>query len=263
MTQGAVRAAGSVPPSSTSPQYFKVVVTDTTAVIYWDGTNGSSIVPIFRADGSVTRIPPNNITITGLTLSTSYNVLPYWTPNNLCTIGWVPGDAGSPKIGITGTPSAYQQQQQSLYGREPLSYGSLTFKTNATSTPSTSTIGSGGDYTAPPKACVLLGTDIDTLDGLPYETKNYPCSEWWHLESESGRTLYCTPDHPLYTWDGRRIEARDVVLGEVLCTRDGDEKITMSGPHRRVCTKVQVTMPKLHLFYANGFLSHNLKANQN
>lgn len=256
---------GAIPPS-VSEAGFALTWTDTTATIYYDGTNSSNVIVIRRTDQSRFTVPPNSRTVTGLTASTWYGVLPYWAPGNKCNVSWVQGTAGTPQIcfpGGTGASFVNAQTmtqrsdslaQQIFQGREQLSDGFITFKTAAGG-------GSGGGPPDPDPdtdRCVLRGTNIETLQGLPYSRKLHPQNSWWHLVTKRGKSLYCTPNHALYHPEKGKVRADS--LRDWVMTDFGEEKIVTSEPHIRCCVKEEIVMPQGHLYYANGFLSHNTKS---
>jgi hypothetical protein len=227
-----------------------------TVTLYWDGTNGSQLIAQRRTDGTRAPVPAGSLVISGLVASKRYYFLPFWAANNPCSIGFVPGTHGTPQILFQTISNRLDQVQlQSLNSREPLSSGFVYFDTPAAG-------GSGGGGGSPepiPDRCVMLGTDIEPYRDTEYTAKHEKCHQWWHLVTKSGKSLYCTPNHPVYTWDGHRIEAQEVKVGMALTTIDGDDEVVVSESHIRLCTKVSVTMPKIRLFWANGILSHNVK----
>lgn len=254
---------GAIPPSVSEPG-FAATYTDTSVTWFWDGTNSSTVLVIRRTDGTRQTIPGGSITITGLTASTWYGFLPFWAPANMCNIGWVQGSAGTPQIAFPGGTGASfvnaatkiaqadALAQQLLQGREQLSAGFMTIKTAAGG-------GSGsGGATGGGSTCIMRGTHVETLQDLPYASKFYPQNEWWHLVTKRGKSLYCTPNHSLYHPERGKVRADS--LNDWVMTDFGEEKIEVSEPHIRCCVKEQVLMPEGHLYHANGFLSHNMKA---
>lgn len=228
---------------------FAFTATTTQATIYWDGTNGSQVIVQKRADRSRQTIPPGNITITGLSSNTRYYLLPFWPPANACQIGWVPGTVGTPQICFTVTTDTDALIAQGFQEREPLSSGYMYFDT-----PVSGSGGGGGGG----GGCVMTGTDIETLGDSPYSTHLHRQTDWWRIQA-GPYSLNCTPNHPLYTSMGIRTEASKIRLGDHLTHRDGDLEVTLSEGFKKSCTKIEVLMEKVHLFYANGFLSHNNK----
>jgi hypothetical protein len=87
-TRTAVRKLGSVPPSNNTTG-FAYTSTGNSITWYWDGTNGSKLIILRRADSTMQVIPSGSLTVSGLAPSTDYYFFPFWTPNNKCTIGWV------------------------------------------------------------------------------------------------------------------------------------------------------------------------------
>jgi hypothetical protein len=252
LTGNAIRKQGANA-VSVSEAGFAFTATSTSITLYWDGTNGSQVIVQRRSDHSRQVIPPGSITTTGLTPSTRYYFLPFWTPANSCQIGWSVGTSGTPAIAFLSNTDLNALQEQNFQNREPLSGGYMYADTPAS--------GSGGGGTGGGgTSCVMQGTDIETLGDSPYSTQIIKCDDWWHICVEGGHSLNCTPDHPLYTSKGERIMAMDVRKGMILTHREGDLAVLESYSHRRACSKINVVMEKVHLFYANGFLSHNQKA---
>lgn len=144
-----VRKLGSLPP--TVVDAFTVIVTDTVASIYYDGTNGSSQIQIRRTDESYLVVPPGNLIITGLTALTKYYALPFWSTDaegDTCgLIGWVAGDSGSPQFAMTEI-SLDQLAAQTQQGREPLAHPSLSFTMAAGGGGPTSSFAGGGGSTS-------------------------------------------------------------------------------------------------------------------
>lgn len=233
---------------------FAFTATSTSITMYWDGTNGSDKLSLIRADNSAVQITPSNITVTGLTPSTSYGFLPFWSTFNDCGIGFVVGDSGTPAFAFSTAAQTVQNLTlQSLQGREALSSTYITFSTPASG--SSSGGGGGGIH------CVMLGTHISPLgEGKNYSTTHYRHTDWINLASEDyPRTLNCTPEHPVYHADKGKITAEKLKVGDWLITDNGEVKLSEVRMFYRDCTKMEVSMPCGHLFYANGFMSHNVK----
>ena len=115
--------------------------------------------------------------------------------------------------------------------------------------------GSGGGG----RECVLKGTDIRALGGVAIETSEHEQADWVRIEAEDGRSLVCTPDHPLYHAKHGKTEAELLVAGMTVLTDQGEAMLVKVERIHQEGTKVAVKMSKGHLFWANGFLSHNLK----
>jgi hypothetical protein len=258
LSNGVIKKIGGVPPSANNPG-FAYTSTDSTITWYWDGTNGSSVLVINRSDGSRFTVPTSGsgLTISGLTAATDYYFLPSWNTNNVCNVGWVQGTQGTPQIAFTladttdPVNSPFYVMQQGLQGNEPLA-GFIKGTTAAGG-------GSGGGSGGGGPSCVMAGTDLDTVGDLPYTIELYPETDWVHLKIEDGRDLYCTNDHPLYHSKNGRVRADSIAEGDIVITDSGEQLITLAYFTRRVCSKHCIKMQKGHLYFANGFLSHNVK----
>jgi hypothetical protein len=250
----AVQKKGSVGPASNT-YGFAYVSTTTSITWYWDGTNASRVLVIHRADGSAFTVPTGRITITGLTANTNYYFLPFWNTNNLCNIGWVQGTVGAPQIAfvladisdpVNGPQYLMEQNEQA---NEALSGGFM-----LASTPVSGGGGGGGGG-----SCVMSGTEIEPLGGLDYQIEVLPEFEWVQIKMEDSRVLTCTLDHPLYHAVTGKTDASELAEGDLLITDQGQMPIMSIRRIQRKCSKYKVMMPKGHLYWANGLLSHNQK----
>jgi hypothetical protein len=257
-----VRKVGGVSVSGNTSG-FAYTSTTTTITWYWDGTNGSLVPVITRADGSRFTVPTSGspLTISGLTANTTYYFLPFWNVNNLCNIGWVEATQGSPQIGFllsdTTDPvnSPTYLMEQTLQQNEPLSSG---FMSAATTTSGSGGGGAGGGG-RPGTGCVMSGTDIVPVGDHEYSLEVIPEAEWIHIRIEDGRDLYCTYDHPLYHAVGGKMKAEGLEKGDLLITDSGEQRAVLVDFHKRKCSKYKVHMKQGHLYFANGILSHNSK----
>ncbi len=271
-TAAGIAVKGIMSPNVVDGQFSVAKPTDSTATIYWDGTNSSRVMIIRRPDpqgqglnGTSTTIPGSSITITGLTHDLTYQALPFWTPFNGCGIGFAPGTVGTPQIAFLSTDTdtifANGRSIQSLMGREPLGNVSWTQPVAGGSS------GGGVPITPParqPGTCVMIGTHIDPLGGGSYDTQNHRQSDWVRIETEPGgvfaRGLNCTPNHPLYDSEQGKVDASFFVgKSRWIITSKGEERVERTTQFIRACTKVHVTMQQGHIFFANGFMSHNSK----
>lgn len=242
---------------------FAYTSTTTSLTWYWDGTNGSQVPVITRADGSRFTVPTagSGLTISGLAINTKYYFLPFWNINNLCNIGWVPGTTGSPQIAFVATDvtdpvnAPFYLMQQTLQQNEPLTSGFMSASTTAGGTGG----GGGGGGGGSGIGCVMSGTDIVTVGGLPYDISVIGETEWIHLKIADGRELYCTYDHPLYHAVHGKMRADRMSEGEWIITDTGKQQIVGADFVRRACSKHKIVMEKGHLYWANGFLSSNFK----
>lgn len=241
---------------------FAYVSDETSITWYWDGTHSSHPIVIHRADGSNFTVPTSGsgLTVSGLASNTPYYFLPYWIVNNSCNISWVMGTTGSPPIafaaGDTTDPILTQQYiiQQTLQGNEPLTSGFM-----SASTTSGGAGGGAGGGGGQPGNCVMSGTEIVTLGDEPYSLDVEGENRWVHLRLADKRDLFCTYDHPLYHTVKGRVTADSLTVGDIVITDVGEQELVTAEWTYRKCSKWKVCMKKGHLFYANGFLSHNMK----
>src|SRR5262249_36071530 len=156
-------------------------------------------------------------TITGLTHDVQYQILPYWSPNNACGLGFAAGTVGTPAIAFASTDSdttvAQARAVQSAAGNEPLGNVSWTQPASGGSS------GAGNPSTPPsrqPGTCVRLGTHIEPLGNpRPSEIREliHPQEKWIHLEAGT-LVLECTPNHPLYHAERGKIRADEFRNGD-------------------------------------------------
>lgn len=111
----------------------------------------------------------------------------------------------------------------------------------------------------PPQGCVMVGTVIETLGPSPWHQQQLPQNEWVRIFTDRGRELIGTPDHPLFTARAGRTEMRDIRKGDKVLCIEGEETVMNAQAFARPGFKIQVHMDWGHLFWANGFLSHNVK----
>lgn len=244
---------GSITPTSSTSGAF-AYTSDTSSIHwYWDGTNSSKRIIQRRADGSKFVIPAGDLNVTGLSANTTYYFYPFWPTYSLCQIGWVQingTSVGTPAIAFSAK-SDDALQLQALADREPLTAGAMTGATTAAG--SGSGFGGGGG-----QACVMAGTAIEPVGESPYSVGIHPQNDWVRIEAGL-YSLSCTPNHPLYAEHCGRIQARDVVVGMELLCSDGVRRVTGRDTFLRACSKRSVHLDAGHLYWANGFLSHNSK----
>lgn len=229
---------------------------------YWDGTNGSTVPVINRADGTRFTVPTagSGLQVTGLSANTTYYFLPFWNVNNLCNIGWVQGTVGAPQIAFvvadTTDPAnnPFYLMQQTLQQNEPLTSGYMTAATTVSGSGGGGAGGGGGGE----HGCVMSGTDIETVGDLGYSLEVLPETQWIHLRTKDYE-LYCTYDHPLYHAAEGKIRADELKKGDLVITAKGEQELLLVEPHQRKCSKYRVHMQEGHLFWANGYCSHNVK----
>lgn len=252
-----IRKVGSVPPSG-NVSGFAFVGGANSITWYWDGTNGSTVIVLHRSDKSIQVIPTtgSGLVVSGLAVTTKYYFLPYWLPNQKANVGWVQGTVGSPQIAFVAaditsiTKGSFYLVQQSLQDREPLTSGFMSATTGSS--------GGGGDGGGGGK-CVMSGTEIVPVGDIAYKLEVHKETDWVRLETEDKRVLFCTHNHPLYHDERGRIVADALVAGDPVLMDDGVRQLKDVDWMTKICSKHSVHMPHGHLFYANGFLSHNQK----
>ncbi len=80
--------------------------TGSSITIYWDGTNGSKLLAIRRADGSNYSIQAGSMTISGLTPGVKYGFASYVAIAQPDYLSFVQGDAGTPQFAFSPSASA-------------------------------------------------------------------------------------------------------------------------------------------------------------
>jgi hypothetical protein len=248
--------SGAMPPYVVSGNF--AYTSDGTSIhIYWDGTNSSNVLVTRRADNTTFTVPKGDMNVTGLSNSTTYYFYPFWVTNSGCAVSFVKGTAGSPQFAFTATDKT-ALQTQTLLGREALSSGAFTAATTGGGAGGGAAGGGGGGG-----FCVMSGTDIEPLyRDWTYETRIHPESKWFRVVSNLGHTLNAVKGHKLYHPDGQLVEIQNLKVGDWLVHRQGDLQVAELTPFIQVCTKWEIMMPKGHLYFANGFLSHNVKASE-
>lgn len=258
VSPGLVKQGSVAPTMNTSG--FAYTATTTSITWYWDGTNGSDNIVIRRSDLTITVIPPGNITISGLSANTTYWFLPFWSPVNTCTIGWVMGTVGVPQIAFISAditsnsvapPAVIQQTYQN---REPLSASWMSAVTPAAGSGGGSAGGGGSSG-----SCVMTGTDIETMGDIPYDIRIHPQRDWERIQMEDGRSLTCTPNHQLFHAEKGKVRADSLSIGEKILMNNGERIIKLISFFMKLCTKHEVRMKEGHIYYGNGFMSHNVK----
>lgn len=166
---------GSTPFGKTTP--FTYTATTTSITWYWDGTNGSTTLTIYRADNTTTGPISGNQTITGLTPATTYNFYPYWD-ETAKTFKWVAGGSGTPAYAQPSAGSAVLVQQQNLRNQIPLSIGGMQASTPAAGTGGGSGGGGGGGG-----GCFTGNVKVKTTEGYKRFDE---LPEFFEVENHSG-----------------------------------------------------------------------------
>jgi|SRR5579859_1111062 len=104
--------------------------------------------------------------------------------------------------------------------------------------------------------CPIVGTELVAVSG-EFENTTFENEEWIDLECTEERILTATPSHVVYTIERGKKTLHEVEIGEHVLTSFGELEIVSKTYYKEkgIATKVHVS--KSHLFYANGFLSHN------
>lgn len=257
-SQSSIAFKGSMAPAVVDGN-FGASATATTITWYWDGTNSSRVIVLRRSDGTSVTIPGSSITISGLTASQTYSYFPCWPSNGSHNVAWAgPGDTGTPVIAYSAAATATQLAQAAAFqvrsGFEPLTAGAMTFAQPAGGTSG----GTGGGGGALGK-CVMLGTNLKPLGNEQIDTVNHKQSDWVRIETDTN-SLNCTPNHPLYDSEQGKVDA-SFFLGKHrwIITDQGEKLVTCAIEFVDDYTKVEVRMKSGHIFFANGFMSHNIK----
>jgi len=142
---GSVTSLGTIAPTGitatgstfafTVEGYFAFTSDGNSIKIYWDGTNGSKLMKILRADGSNFSIAAGSKTIGGLTANTQYGFAAFVAvaqPNHL---SFAKGNKGTPKFAFSPTATAEQKSTAKrtlrLTTNERITEGFIYFTANA------------------------------------------------------------------------------------------------------------------------------------
>jgi hypothetical protein len=132
-------AFGSIPP--TAGAGFQAIATSNSITFYYDGTNGSSILTMYRANGEQSQVASGSTVITQLSPQTTYYFYPYFDERTQ-SLQWVAGTAGNPAIAFTvQSPAAAAQMR--LAHRIPLAPGTNISVTTPASGTSPFAVGGG------------------------------------------------------------------------------------------------------------------------
>ena len=121
------------------------------------------------------------------------------------------------------------------------------------------TSGGGGGGGGTGAGCILVDTTITTLGNLPFTRQELAETYWSEIHLKDGRKLRGTRNHPVYTERGK-VSLSTVGIGSRLITDTGLVEVVANDYVEEEGTKWRVVMPRGHLYWANGILSHNLKA---
>lgn len=132
-------AFGSIPPSAAAG--FQAVATATSITFYYDGTNGSQIIQVQRANGQSSPVAAGKTVVNGLSPNTTYYFYPYYDERTQ-SLQWVAGNAGNAAIAFTAQSPAAAAQMR-LAHRIPLAAGTPITVTTPAGGSSPSAVGGG------------------------------------------------------------------------------------------------------------------------
>jgi hypothetical protein len=132
-------AFGSIPP--TAGGGFQAVATTNSITFYYDGTHGSQVITLYRANGSSTQIPASSTVVNNLSPSTTYYFYPYYDERS-SSLQWVAGTVGNVAIAFTAPNSAAAQTAR-LAHHIPLTPGTFIQVTTPSGGSSPTPVGGG------------------------------------------------------------------------------------------------------------------------
>lgn len=113
---------------------FSFTSTGDTITIHWDGSNGSKLLAIRRADGSNYSILAGSMTIGGLTAGVQYGFSSFVSIAQPQSLSFVQGDAGTPGFAFSPTATAAlissASRTQRLTTNERITEGLIFFTAN-------------------------------------------------------------------------------------------------------------------------------------
>lgn len=114
--------------------------------------------------------------------------------------------------------------------------------------------GTGGGHGS--IGCPVVGTEIITLGGGPYQSSEFISDEW--IEIRAGEfKLTATPTHELITMKGK-IRLSEVSVGDLVITKEGERRVsTLLTHHTSGINAMRIHVPISHMYFADGILSHN------
>lgn len=102
--------------------------------IFWDGTNGSNLLAIRRADGSNFSVTAGSMTVSGLTAGQQYGFSAFVAIAQPSMLSFVQGDSGDPKFAFSpsATPALISSasRTQRLTTNERITEGPIYFTAN-------------------------------------------------------------------------------------------------------------------------------------
>lgn len=135
---------GQFPGGNRIPSWFQpvftAVMTTTSITIYYDGTNGSGAVVVYRDDGTVSNAVFGSTAVTGLSPNTTYYFYPYFDQSTGGVV-FVSGGTGSPAIAFAARSITAAAQQQGAVNHIALANGAIAIATPSSGTASATGLG--------------------------------------------------------------------------------------------------------------------------
>jgi hypothetical protein len=119
---------------------FAAAMTTSGITIYYDGTNGSGSVAVYRDDGTVSNAVFGHTAVTGLAANTTYYFYPYFDQTTGGVV-FVNGGTGSPAIAFTARSITAAAQQQGFVNHIALANGAIAISTTASGTATVTGLG--------------------------------------------------------------------------------------------------------------------------
>lgn len=140
----AVTASGLIAPTGTQATgstfafvvqgNFSFTSNGSSITIFWNGSNGSKLLAIRRADGSNYSVSAGSMTIGGLTAGTQYGFSPFVAISQPQNLSFSQGDAGTPKFAFSPAASplliSTASRTQRLTTNERITEGLIFFTAN-------------------------------------------------------------------------------------------------------------------------------------
>lgn len=258
-TTGQIISAGSRTSSLATAMAF--VAQPTSISFYWDGTNGSAPLQIYRDDGTITGpiVAGSPLTVTGLSASTNYKFYPYWDDvQGVVRFATVPGAAiGSPAIAFAAG-NILAAQQQILRGHILL--GSTLATTGVTTPASGSSGGSGGGGGGGGSGCPLSGAPVKLYGDPAWWTKRVmTCEDFIEIVTDTGRKGTFSRFHRAYSNRGT-LPLNLWCVGDLALTEQGEEQVvSLKSIHLPNATVDCYEAKYGHVYSAWGFIGHNVK----
>jgi hypothetical protein len=221
-----------------------------------DWTEPTSALPVNGPQyNSVNSHGVDGFVITAAPYNTSLFFYPYYDTK----LGLVRcyGGANSGSGMVVGSASTPENVRGMYLDQNiALAASGLTFTTiTASQGASGSTTGGGGFG-----GCPIDGTIIMPL-GCHALAQKTPNSNWIEIELKDGRILTATPDHPVYT-DNGKTPLKRLSIGQEVITDQGMVEVVRKEEKVFDAEMLVVSMLEGHLYHANGILSHNIKLPQ-